>query len=194
MAVVRNGPPEAVRITRFTPRAAAPGRYPAGMHWKIALCSLSMGMSSVFALRTSSMRSRPDMTSASLLASSTRLPARAAASVGISPAAPTMAAITMSTLSPATSAASASVPLSTRVAEPVLRSAARASSAARGSTSTTQSGLNSIACCTTACQLPWAHSTAARKRSGCRAMTARVLLPMLPVEPRMATPRGPLTR
>ena len=45
--VQRNGPPEAVRITRVTPRAAAPGRYPAGMHWKIALCSLSIGISSV---------------------------------------------------------------------------------------------------------------------------------------------------
>ena len=35
------------------------------------------------------------MTSASLFASSTRLPARTAASVGISPADPTMAAITI---------------------------------------------------------------------------------------------------
>ena len=55
------------------------------------------------------------MTSASLFASSTRLPARTAASVGISPAAPTIAAITTWTLSAVTSAASASAPLSTRV-------------------------------------------------------------------------------
>jgi hypothetical protein len=88
------------------------------------------------------------------LASNTRLPARAAASVGSNPAAPTMAAITMLTLSPATSASRAPAPLSTRTPEPRLRSAARAWSAARGSASTTESGLNSMACCTTACQLP----------------------------------------
>ena len=42
------------------------------------------------------MNSGPAITSASLLASSTRLPARAAASVGARPAAPTIAAITAS--------------------------------------------------------------------------------------------------
>ena len=41
-----------------------------------------MGMSSAPARRTSSIRSWPAMTSASLLASSTRLPARTAARVG----------------------------------------------------------------------------------------------------------------
>ena len=39
------------------------------------------------------------------------------------------------------------------------------------------------------CQLLKAPSTATLNRSGCSAMTASVLRPMLPVEPRMAMPR-----
>ena len=31
-SVVRNGPPDAVKMTFVTPRAASPGRYVAGMH------------------------------------------------------------------------------------------------------------------------------------------------------------------
>jgi hypothetical protein len=68
-----------------------------GRHWKIALCSLSIG--TIFALRgaaTSCISKAPASTSDSLFASSMRLPARAAARVEFSPAAPTMAAITVS--------------------------------------------------------------------------------------------------
>ncbi|MNJ74501.1 hypothetical protein D3C77_714410 [compost metagenome] len=67
------------------------------MHWKIALCSLSIGSSTAPLRRTASMNSAPDITSASLLASNTFLPASTAARVGRRPAAPTMAAITAST-------------------------------------------------------------------------------------------------
>ena len=95
---VRNGPPEAVSQIRRTPalsRALSRSRVKsAGRHWKMALCSLSIGSSSAWWARTSSMNKLPVITSASLFASSTRLPALAAASVGLSPAAPTMAATT----------------------------------------------------------------------------------------------------
>jgi hypothetical protein len=61
------------------------------------LCSLSIGSSTEPLLRTACMNRAPDITSASLLASRIFLPASTAASVGRSPAAPTMAAITAST-------------------------------------------------------------------------------------------------
>ena len=77
--VRRNGPPEAVSRMRRTPRGSA-GRV-AGRHWKIALCSLSIGISVAPPSRTACMNSGPDITSDSLFASRTRLPARAAASV-----------------------------------------------------------------------------------------------------------------
>src|SRR5450830_876966 len=67
------------------------------MHWKIALCSLSSGSNTAPLLRTACIKSVPDMTSASLLASRIFLPASTAARVGRKPAAPTMAATTAST-------------------------------------------------------------------------------------------------
>ena len=84
------------------------------------------------------MNSAPAMTSASLLASSTRLPARAAASVGGRPAAPTIAAMTVSHLGhawrPRSSAARAArAPRWSSLA----RSASRSASAARRSRDST---------------------------------------------------------
>jgi hypothetical protein len=70
------------------------------------------------------------MTSASLLASSTRLPARTADKVGSNPAAPTMAAMTIRTLPAAAASASARSPHSTRVDEPQSRRARCAFAAA----------------------------------------------------------------
>jgi hypothetical protein len=95
--VWRKGPPEAVSKIRRTPTALRPRAKSCGMHWKIALCSLSIGSSTEPLLRTACMNSAPDITSASLLASRIFLPASTAASVGRRPAAPTMAAITAST-------------------------------------------------------------------------------------------------
>ena len=63
----------------------------------MALCSLSIGRISAPLWFAASINKAPDMTNASLLASKTLLPAFTAASVGKSPAAPTMAAITAST-------------------------------------------------------------------------------------------------
>ena len=93
----RNGPPDAVSRIFFTPGGASPQRVFGGRHWNTALCSLSMGSSVAPALRTICMSSGPAITSDSLLANNNRLPARAAASVERNPAAPTMAAITLST-------------------------------------------------------------------------------------------------
>jgi hypothetical protein len=64
------------------------------MHCSSALCSLSIGSSVEPFSATVCMNKAPDMTSASLFASNTRFPLAAAASVGSSPADPTMAAIT----------------------------------------------------------------------------------------------------
>ncbi len=160
----------------------------------MALCSLSIGINAAPAARTSSINRRPVMTSASLFASSTRLPARTAANVGMRPAAPTIAAITVSTPGSATAAASASTPASTRVARPLARNASRAFAAAAGSARITASGRNRRACSTMVSQLRQAPRAATRKRSGCRATTSSVLRPMLPVEPKIATPRTPLMR
>ena len=74
----------------------------------------------------------------------------------------TIAAMTMCTLSVVSVAASASVPLSTRVVEPAALSAACAWAAASGSTSTTTSGENCSACSTTVCQLRKAPSMTTR--------------------------------
>ena len=78
----RNGPPDAVSRMRRTPARRRARREAAGRHWKTALCSLSIGSSVAPLSRAARMNSGPAMTSASLFASSTLLPARAAASVG----------------------------------------------------------------------------------------------------------------
>ncbi len=75
------------------------------------------------------MNSSPPTTSASLLASSSRLPARAAARQGARPAAPTMAAMTASACGCAAISSSAAAPLSTRVGRPLWRLILSASSA-----------------------------------------------------------------
>ena len=74
--------------------AATPARNPGGRHWNIALCSLSIGISCAPERCTAAISSAPAMTADSLLASSRRLPAPAAASAEASPAAPLMAAMT----------------------------------------------------------------------------------------------------
>ena len=95
----------------------------------MALCSLSIGRSTEPPVRTASISSGPDMTRDSLLASSSRLPARAAASVEGSPAAPTIAAMTHSVSGSVASSSRLSGPASTRVA--------RAASPRRASSSRT---------------------------------------------------------
>jgi hypothetical protein len=107
----RNGPPEAVRMIRSTLSVRSKSNT-----WKIALCSESTGSSVAPLFSTSRSIRSPAQTRHSLLASATAAPRRTAASVGPSPAAPTIAAITQSagrsaaSIS-ASSPAAASIPL-----------------------------------------------------------------------------------
>ena len=70
----RNGPPEAVRISRSTSAAVRPCR-----HWWMALCSLSTGSTATPRRRAASITTAPAMTSTSLFASAMVLPASIAA-------------------------------------------------------------------------------------------------------------------
>src|SRR6185436_2819137 len=88
---VRNGPPEAVRITRRTSWRRLPL-----MAWNRALCSESTGSTVAPAAAARRMNSAPAQTSVSLFASATIAPRSAAASVGLRPAAPVIAPITHS--------------------------------------------------------------------------------------------------
>ena len=123
----RNGPPEAVSTMRRTAFASE-------RHWNTALCSLSTGTMVAAPSRAARMRSGPAMTSASLLASSTRLPARAAASVDASPAAPTIAAIATSQRLSVATCSSASAPKRSSV--PWLRKSAASFASGRKPAST----------------------------------------------------------
>ena len=100
---------------RRRPGGATPVRAPGGRHWKMALCSLSIGSSVAPESFTAAISSGPAITRDSLFASSRRLPARAAASVERSPAAPTIAAITQCTSGRLASSSSAPAPASMRV-------------------------------------------------------------------------------
>ena len=68
-----------------------------GKHWKIALCSLSIGTSSVLFSLTVSISNDPPATILSLLARRIFLPDFAAWKVDLIPAKPDMAEITIST-------------------------------------------------------------------------------------------------
>ncbi len=68
--VLKNGPPEAVRMTRLRPARGSLAR-----HWKTPLCSLSTGMISAPLAAASAWSSAPATTSDSLLARATRPPA-----------------------------------------------------------------------------------------------------------------------
>src|SRR3990172_3217103 len=78
----RNGPPEAVKMMRRTPGAMLPP----GKHWKIALCSLSIGNTLALPALQAAPKTSPAITRASLLASRIFFPALAAAKAGSRPA------------------------------------------------------------------------------------------------------------
>ncbi|MCY1283979.1 hypothetical protein D9M68_713570 [compost metagenome] len=100
------------------------------------MCSLSIGSNTAPLARTACMNRAPDITSASLLASKTFLPASTAARVGLSPAAPTMAAITASTSDAAATAHNPASPTSTSVDSPAARKPSRRLRAADSSGTT----------------------------------------------------------
>ena len=103
----RNGPPDAVRMIRWTSLRLCPAR-----HWKIALCSESTGRSGTLCSRAAAVIRAPAITRVSLLASAMGLPAWMAAIVGRSPAPPTSAESTMSEGTSAARVASPSGPRS----------------------------------------------------------------------------------
>jgi hypothetical protein len=89
--LVRNGPPEAVRIRRSMRSAWSKSKT-----WWIALCSESTGSRIAPVRRQAAITMAPAQTRASLLASATMAPRSMAESVGASPAAPVIADITQS--------------------------------------------------------------------------------------------------
>ena len=133
------------------------------------------------------MKIRPAITKASLLASSTVLPARAAASVDCKPAAPTIAAITTSVSACAATSDSALSPSRTLVSQPAAFKRARSTSARVASANAAKWGRNFWHCKASSSTRDDADSANTWKRSGCRAITSNVLTPMEPVEPRIVT-------
>ncbi len=151
----------------------------------MALCSLSIGSKVAPLSCTASMNSWPDMTSASLLASKTFLPARAAASDGARPAAPTMAAMTVSVAGLDATAHSAASPKSTSVLKPLALSNLDSCSAACSVPTTARTGWNCSHWAASSSTREWAVSAYTRYLSGWRATTSRVDTPIEPVAPRM---------
>src|SRR6266550_2606808 len=151
---VRNGPPDAVRMSR----ASSPGRRPV-MHCSTALCSESTGTISPPPSRAVRVTSSPAITSVSLLASATRFPARRADSVASSPAAPTMAFTTICT--------SGCVAASTRHAVPFPFPV----SPFPELTSSTSAGFHSAACFRRSAAFAYAGNAATRIRSRWRPST-----------------------
>ena len=184
----RNGPPDAVRMIRASPLPAPPvaSRVASGRHWKIALCSLSIGTTVAPPSRAAAMSNSPASTRDSLLASNRRLPARAAARVDGSPAAPTIAATTVSQASPAANASIAAVPACGRVVSPAAARPSRRLPKHASSAITACSGRCTRHSATSASTLRPAPSTVARRRCGCRAITSSAEVPMEPVAPRTA--------
>jgi hypothetical protein len=156
----------------------------------MALCSESIGSSSAPLAAIASMNSWPDTTRVSLLASRIRLPAWAAASVAGRPAAPTIAAISVSTSGAVATWVSAAAPSSTSTPRPSAAIRSRSAAAAAGSLITAKRGRWARHCSTM--RSTWVAPVSAKisKRSGWRATTSSVLTPMVPVAPRMVSTRG----
>src|SRR5881397_3453574 len=128
------------------------------------------------------MAGRP-ITIGSLFARAMNLPALIAASVGTSPAPPTMAEMTRSASGSVAACMSPSVPFRIVVFRPLHR--ARRRSAAAGSAMATTAGENVRTCSSSLSTLLAAVRPTAWNFSGNLLMMSRVLVPMDPVEPRM---------
>ena len=172
---VRNGPPLAVSVIFATSSIRFPAR-----HWKIALCSESVGKSVAPCRATASISTSPAETSASLLASAIVPPRSTAAITGARPAQPTIAATVMST---GRAAASASACLPPAAAIPLLPSAARSSGRQPSSPTTASFAPNSIASAASSLALQLAVSVSIRHSSGLRRTRSSVDAPIDPVAP-----------
>jgi len=177
---VRKGPPEAVRIILRTSPARPPWR-----HWKIALCSLSTGRICTPFAAAFSMTSAPAITSVSLLANATSLPASTAVTVGTSPAAPTMAESTRSFSGRAAISLYPSGPdrIFNSRGSPGSLPSRRAHSSSK---TATIRGRNLAICSRSRTTFLPAARAVTRKRSRLQSMTASACVPIEPVEPKMA--------
>ena len=145
----------------------------------MAECSLSTGTNSPPYCRAVSVTIAPATTNVSLFASATRFPKRSAASVAGNPAAPTTALMTI--------CASGCVAAATRQSVPTAHPAGTSPS---GCTRPTKAGDQAAACSASADTFPLAVSATGANRSRCRDSTRNALVPIDPVDPRIATPRG----
>ena len=102
---LRNGPPDAVRMSRLISAWSRPCR-----HWWMALCSLSTGQDRHAVAAAAAVTMAPAMTSTSLLASAIVLPASIAASTASRAAVPDEAQSRMSTSGCVATATSPSAP------------------------------------------------------------------------------------
>ena len=177
----RKGPPDAVSTRRRTSRGAAPAR-----HWKSALCSESTGKRRTPCSRAARVIRAPAITSVSLLASAMVRPARIAASVGTSPAAPTSAETTMSAGTSAARVARPSGPPSSS-GRGEGSSRARRSTAARSSRATADGRWARTSSATRATSEPRAASPPTRNWSGKAAISSSVRRPIDPVAPSTVT-------
>ena len=149
--------------------------------WKIALCSLSIGMILVLVRSASFKTSSPAITSVSLLASARFLPDLKAARAGSSPALPTTPETTRS--------ASEKEATQTAPSEPETISTSKSAtnsfrvSILLTSFSEASAGLNLRICWANNSTLLPADIAETLKFSGLRSTTSSVLTPMEPVEP-----------
>mmetsp|Transcript_35696 Transcript_35696/g.90036 ORF Transcript_35696/g.90036 Transcript_35696/m.90036 type:complete len:339 (+) Transcript_35696:777-1793(+) len=183
----RNAPPLAVRMIRRRPSSGRPW-----MHWNSALCSLSAGRILTPYSSASGSTYGPPAMSVSLLARQMSLPCLMAATVGCSPAQPTM---------PVTTAcASGCTDTSTTPAMPVTisgiglcpASSSFSSASLDSSWMHTRLGLNLRVCSASSLALDPAASAHTAKRSGCSSTMSRVCVPMEPVEPMSEKVLSPL--
>src|SRR5262245_29509188 len=177
----RNGPPDAVMITRFRSSRRSPRR-----HWARAECSESTGISRSGSPLTRSMISSPPTTSDSLLARASIFPDCKVARDGPSPMPPTMAFSTMSASDSRASVSMAWGPdsSSTSRTAPIF---AFSWAAACSSAIATRGGRNSRTCPTSSSWLVPAPRPTTRNRSGLRRTTSSAWVPIEPVEPRIAS-------
>lgn len=181
----RNGPPEAVRISRDTR-----SRQAGCSTWKIAECSESTGITPPPASLAVASSAGPAQIRLSLLASAITEPVRAAASVGARPADPTIADITQSAPSAAASLIAAA-PAAAPMLEPFSRS--RSSGSRLSSSITTWRGRQRLACSASRSTLrPPVSAIISTSAPACSSRSS-VDLPTEPVDPRMETVRAAIS-
>ncbi|CAH0327171.1 hypothetical protein SRABI128_05835 [Microbacterium sp. Bi128] len=185
----RNGPPDAVRISRST-SAAEPER----RHWAMAECSESTG--TICPSRAAALTRAPPTIRDSLLASASVAPEARAARVGASPIEPVMPLRTTSAVISATRV-EASGPVMSSGLYPMSPAARAASSIMRRrAEASPEATPTAWARVWTACRarssrlLPPALSATTSKRCGAPSTTSIACVPMEPVDPRRTILRG----